>query len=411
MVRMSSLGTSGLSEGGRSVAGTLWRRLGANLVIVELTTAMVLLVGAGLLAKSLYRLLNADIGIQPEHVVVLRVLAPLPAYAKDEQVVALGRRISQQVQHQPWVQSSSISHSLPIGSPGGNTTFEIVGEPTIGAPHEANERQVSPEYFTTLHTRLLRGRFFTAEDDASKPHVKIINRTLARMFFPGEDPVGKHFALDPPAEIVGVVDDVKEGPLDQATRPAMYTPFDQDPDNSFYILVRTSQPEASVIPLLTALVHKIDSALLTSEGESMTERIQQSSSAYLHRSSAWLAGGFAALALLLGAVGLYGILSYSVSQRTREIGVRMALGAQRSSVYRLILREAGWVTAMGIFAGVACSIGSAMLMRSLLFGVRAVDLPTIATVAVLLTACAFLASYLPARRAASVNPVEALRAE
>lgn len=414
MVRMSSMGTSGLPDIGRTVASTLWRRLGANLVVVELATAMVLLVGAGLLAKSLYRLLNTEIGIQPEHVVTLRILAPASSYPKDEQVAALGRRILERIEHQPWAAAGGISHALPIGNTGGNTTFEIVGKPTIGAPYEVNQRQVSAGYFTTLQAKLVRGRFFNDADSASKPLVTIINQTMARMFFAGEDPMGKRIRYDasePPIEIVGIVDDVKEGPLDQATRPAMYTPFDQGPDNLFYVLVRTPQDEASTLAALTATIHKIDGNLIASEGESMTEHIQESSSAYLHRSSAWLVSGFAALALLLGAVGLYGVLSYSVGQRTREIGVRMALGAQRSSVYGLILREAGWLTAVGIFAGMVCSIGSALLMRSLLFGVTVVDLPTMTAVAAVLAISAFLASFLPARRAAFVNPMEALRAE
>lgn len=143
----------------------------------------------------------------------------------------------------------------------------------------------------------------------------------------------------------------------------------------------------------------------------MTERVNESPAAYLHRSSAWLVGGFAALALLLGSVGLYGVLAYSVSQRTREIGVRVALGAQRSSIYQLVLKEAGWLTAAGILAGLACSVPAGMLMRSLLFGVQSWDVQILAMVAAVLAAAAMLASYLPARRAASVNPVEALRAE
>ena len=419
MLRMSSAGTgglsgSGLSGGGRTVASTLWRRLGANLVVVELATAMVLLMGAGLLAKSLYRLLNADIGIEPEHLVSLRVLAPGSAYSKNEQVVALTRRLLDQVQHQSWVESSSISHGLPIGPAGGITAFEIIGKPTIGAPKEVYQRQVGAGYFTTLRARLLRGRFFREEEDHSKPGVTIINHAMAQMYFAGEDPVGKHIRFDPSEpqiEIAGVVDDVQEGPLDQAMHPTMYTPFAQDPDNRFYVLVRTREAAASAIPMLAETMHEIAPDLVFSDGESMTERIQQSSPAYLHRSSAWLAGGFALLALMLCAVGLYGVLSYSVSQRTREIGVRMALGAQRSSVYRLILREAGLLTAAGIVAGTICAAGSAMLMRSLLYGVTAVDIPTIVAVALVLAVCAFFASYLPARRAASVNPMDALRAE
>jgi ABC-type antimicrobial peptide transport system permease subunit len=210
---------------------------------------------------------------------------------------------------------------------------------------------------------------------------------------------------------VGVVDDIKEGPLDQPMRPAMYTPFAQDPDTSFFLLVRSSQPERSILSAMGAVIHRIDPGVAISEEGSMTERVNESPAAYLHRSSAWLVGGFAGLALLLGSVGLYGVLAYSVSQRTREIGVRVALGAQRSSIYQLVLREAGWLTAAGLLAGLACSLPMGMLMRSLLFGVQSWDMQILALVAAVLAVAAMLASYLPARRAASVNPVEALRAE
>jgi predicted permease len=403
-----------LTEGGRNTSGTLWRHFGANLVVIELATAMVLLVGAGLLSKSFYRLLHTDIGIQPEHLATLGVVLPHSAYPKDEQIVALSRQILDGVKDLPGVSESSVSHSLPIGGIGGNTTFTIVGRPTSGAPYEVNQRQVSPSYFTALQARLLRGRFFSAREDASKPRVAIINQTMARQYFPGEDPIGKHIDFDdaqPPSEIVGLVDNVKEGPLDQATRPAFYVPFDQEPDNSFFVLVRTSHAEESLIPAMAALIHKLDPGIVISEGSTMTERINNSSSAYLHRSSAWLVGGFAVLALLLSVIGLYGVIAYSVTQRTREIGVRMALGAQRGSVYRLILKEAGWLIALGVVVGLVCSVGATRLMRNLLFGVRVWDLSTLVAVAATLAVCALLASYIPARRAASVNPVEALRAE
>jgi ABC-type antimicrobial peptide transport system permease subunit len=191
----------------------------------------------------------------------------------------------------------------------------------------------------------------------------------------------------------------------------MYIPFDQDPDSSFFLLLRSSQAEESAISMVSNVIHTINPEIVTSEGQSMTERIHDSPSAYLHRSSAWLVSAFAALALFLGSVGMYGVLAYSVGQRTREIGVRMALGAQRASVYRLVLTEAGWLAAAGILLGSICSIVTATLMRSLLFGVESWDLPTIGMVAAVLATATMLASYVPARRAASVNPVEALSAE
>ena len=404
----------GLTDGGRTSAGTMWRRFGANLVVIELAIAMVLLVGAGLLGKSFYRLLHTDIGMRADHLAAMRVLATGSGYAKDEQVVALGRQVMDRIASLPGVKSVAISHGLPVGGGGGNTTFQVIGRPDTKSANYVDNKQVSSGYFTTLQARLLRGRFFTAAEDATKPRVTIINQAMARQYFAGEDPVGKRIVYDmaePQMEIVGVVDDIKEGPLDESTHATMYVPFDQEPDRRFFVLVRTSNAEESLFPVLAAAIHQIDSGLLISDEETMTGRIHNSPSAYLHRSSAWLVGGFAAIALLLSVVGLYGVVAYSVSQRTREIGVRMALGARHSTVYRLILGEAGWLAAIGIFAGLGCSVGAATLMRKLLFGVQAWDASTLFAMTLLLAACILLASYLPARRAASVNPVEALRAE
>jgi macrolide transport system ATP-binding/permease protein len=275
---------------------------------------------------------------------------------------------------------------------------------------------VSTDYFKTLQAKLIQGRFFTEDEDASRPHVVVINKALEKQYFPGEDPVGRkmgdtELSAKSLREIIGVVDDVKEGSLDSEIWPAEYTPINQDSDTYVGLVVRTSQAEKSVLPVLSATIHKIDPGIGVLDETTMIQRINESQTAYLHRSSAWLVGGFAALALLLGVVGLYGVIAYSVSQRTREIGVRMALGAQQSSVYRMILKEAGWLTGIGIVTGLMCSIAVATLMQKLLFGVHSWDMSTLAAVAVLLGVSALLASYFPARRAASVNPVEALRAE
>ena len=232
----------------------------------------------------------------------------------------------------------------------------------------------------------------------------------------GLHPIGKRIGntdLAPKSmkEIIGIVADIKEGSLDSEIWPAVYYPFNQSPETYFAVVVRTSQAEQSVLPALRAAIHRIDPEIGTTGEATMTQRINDSPSAYLHRSSAWLVGGFAFLALLLGVVGLYGVVAYSVSQRTREIGVRMALGAQRGAVYGLVLKEAGRLAAAGIGAGLLCSVAAATLMRKLLFGVQSWDVPTLAGVTVVLAVSALMASFLPARRAASVNPVDALRAE
>ena len=405
---------NGLADGGHAVAGTLWRRLGANLVVLELCTAMILLVGAGLLGKSFYHLLHTDIGFQPDHLAMLRLTATHSGYPKDEQVVALAQQVMGVIARLPGVQSVAVSHQLPVGGGGGNTSFQILGRPSHEKGYEANSRQVSAGYFGTVRARLLQGRYFNEGEDASKPQVMVVNQAFARKYFAGEDPIGKRIRYDesePAIQIVGVVDDIKEGPLDATTDPALYVPFSQEPHDTFFVVVRTLQEPRALLATLAGTIHQIDPGIMTFGGETMVERINHSQSAYLHRSSAWVVGGFAVAALFLGMVGLYGVVAYSVSQRTREIGVRMALGAQRSSVYQLVLGEAGRLTAFGLVAGLICAVAAATLMRKLLFGTQPWDVPTLATVATVLAVSALSASYIPARRAASVNPVEALRAD
>jgi macrolide transport system ATP-binding/permease protein len=411
----SSLGMqSQLAEGGRGSAGTLWRRVGPTLVLVELATAMVLLTGAGLLGKSFYRLLHTDIGFRPEKLAALRISAAGMNYTADAQSVALEKSVVAHLMSLPGVVSVGTCSQLPISAGFGSTGVNIVGRPQSKTPSEENGRAVSSSYFATMGTRLLRGRYFTQDDDASKPPVMIINQALARKYFPDQDPLGQRIYNGDPAharEIVGIVEDIKEGPLDVETKPVMYNPFGQDPDKWFYVVVRSTLPERMLLPTLVTAIHQLDPNIATSDETSMSVRLHDSSAAYLHRSSAWLVGGFASVALLLSVVGLYGVTSYSVSQRTREIGVRMAVGAERASVYLLILKEAGKLTAIGIMAGLICSVGAAILMRKLLFGTQAWDAATLGAVAVVLAVSAMLASYFPAHRAASVDPAHALRAE
>ena len=406
----------GLNQGGRGYAGTLWRRFGAHLVVVEMAIAVVLLVGAGLLGKSFYRLLHVEVGFQVDHLATLEVALSDASYAKDEQVVAVTRQIVNRIRSLPGVQSVGFSTVLPVSFNGNTDWIRFVGRPYHGEHNEVNQREVSSAFFSTLQAKLLRGRYFTDADDASKPQAVVINETLAKKYFPGEDPVGKRIGdteLTPKSikEIVGVVEDVKDGSLDSDTWPAVYYAFNQNPDTYFSLILRTSQSESSVLPSLASAIHEIDSGIGTMNETTMTARINDSPTAYLHRSSAWLVGGFASMALLLAVVGLYGVIAYSVNQRTREIGVRMALGAQRGSVCQLIMKEAGWVAGVGIAVGLLGSIGAATLIRGLLFGVRSWDAATLIAVSGVLAISALLASYVPARRAAKVDPMVALRCE
>lgn len=399
--------------------GKAWRQLGSKLVMVELATAVVLLVGAGLLGKSLYLLLHVNTGFEPDHLVSVLVSVP-KSYATDAQVMALERVIESRVRALPGVKSVGISNSTPVRDWDGGTYIMAAGRPLPKERSDVPERDVSAGYLMTLGAKLLRGRYFTeAEDDPAKPRVVVINETLAKQFFPGEDPIGKQLSYvgsKQTVQVIGVVEDIKEGQLDTANRAAMYVPFNQDSWGSFNLVVRTAaagtmEDSGTLLPSLASALHEVDKEIPVSEATTVSEVIRDSNAAYLHRTSAWLVGGFAGLALVLAVVGLYGVIAYSVAQRTREIGVRMALGAQRTEVYGLILREAGWLTAAGIGGGLLCSIGLAKLMRSLLFGVSSWDVSTLACVSAVLAVSALLASYLPARRAASVNPVDALRAE
>jgi predicted permease len=404
----------GLAEASRGSAGNTWSRVGSKLVVVELATAVVLLVGAGLLGKSLYRLLHVSIGLQPDHLATLVVTMP-DSYNNNEQVFALERQIVGRIESLPGVKSAAISTSLPLHSWDMAANIVVPGRPWNGEHNTVPQRNVSSGYLKTLGATLLRGRYFTeAEDDPSKPGKVVVNQALANEYFPGQDAMGRHLAYEGShdrMEIIGIVEDIKEGQLDTASRATIYVPFTQGWFRSFYLVVRTSQAEESLLPALTATVHQIDPDIATRSPATMSDVINTSQSAYVHQSSAWLVGGFAALALLLSVVGLYGVVAYSVSQRTREVGIRMALGADRGSVCQLILREAGWLTAGGIVIGLGCSVAAAALMRGLLFGVQSWDVPTLIAVAVVLGSAAIVASYIPARRAASVNPVEALRTE
>jgi macrolide transport system ATP-binding/permease protein len=405
-----------LSEGGRGAAGTLWRRLGSNLVIAELAIAMVLLAGAGLLGKSLYRLLHVELGFAPDHLAAFEISGSNAVYGKDAFARRLDREIFNRLNAVPGVESAALTSDGVVGSNGDTDWLRFEGHPYSGEHNESLERDVTPDYFKTLKVRLLRGRAFTPDDDATHPKVAIINEALARKHFPGEDPVGKRVGnldLKPDSmkTIVGVVDDFREGPLDEEIWPAIYYAMYQSPDIFVSAVVRTKGSDAAMLPDLTAAVRGIDRDLGIVNQTTMSLRIQESQAAYLHRSAAWMVGGFATLAALLGVIGLYGVVAYSVGQRTREIGVRMALGAQRGTIYGLVLKEAARLTALGVAAGLVSSVAVLSLMGKLLFQVKAWDVPTLLGVSLLLGVAALVASYLPAHRAASVNPVEALRAE
>jgi macrolide transport system ATP-binding/permease protein len=407
---------AGLADAGRGSSGTIWRRFGANLVTVELAIALVLLVGAGLFGKSFYKLQHVELGFQPEHLAAMDVTLPGRQYGKDELQRAAAREMVRRLASLPGVTGAGTTNDLPLSGNGDTRWVRFVGLPYNGEHNEVNERQVSAGYMRTVGVKLIRGRFFDEEDDNTKPRVVIVNQAFVRKYFGDEDPIGKRFGnfrLDPNTiwTVVGVVGDLREGGLNEEVWPAFYEAFNQNPDTDMQVVARTSGDAAALLPAMVKTVHGLDPGIATLNEITMEDKVDDSPAAYLQRSVAWLVGGFAGLALVLSVVGLYGVIAYSVSQRTREIGVRMALGAARSSVARLILKDAGRLIAIGLAAGLVCSVGAAMLVRSMLFGTQAWDVGTLVSVAVVLGGAAMLASWLPAHRAASVNPVDALRAE
>jgi macrolide transport system ATP-binding/permease protein len=406
----------GLAYGDRGAASLFWRKLGANLVVIELAIAVVLLAGAGLLGQSLYRLLHVPLGFDPDHLATVRVIAPGSTYQSIEQTMGLYREIVRRVSSLPGVHSAGMTSMLPVQCNCAIDSIRIPGRPLHGEHNDVDERHVSAEYLPTLKARLVRGRLFTDGEDASRPGVAVINQTLARKYFQSEDPIGQRIEDNEAGrpsewEIVGVVEDVREGPLDVETWPAEYFPINQTRDLYFNLAVRTRQDAGALLPVLVNTLRQLDPNLGVSDEQTMNGQIDSTQAALLHRFSAWLVCGFAVMALVLSVVGLYGVVTYSVSQRTREIGVRMALGAQRSSVYTLVMRQAGWLTGTGLAIGLICSVGTSLLIRNLLFGVQPWDAATMGCVVVLLELVAIAASFLPARRAASVNPTDALRAE
>jgi predicted permease len=361
-------------------------------------------------------MLRVPLAFEPDHLVTVSVGTPAKFFATDAEQLAVQKQVIDRIAALPGVESVGAGSVLPVSFNGNTDWIRFVGRPYDGHHIEVNGRSATPTYFHTLRTHILRGRDFTAEDTADHPLVAIINRRLQEKYFPGEDPIGKQIGNTELAQksikqIVGVVDDLHEGALDQPLWPAVYYPEAQSPDSYTAVIARVSGDPRSFLPTMVSVTQGVHRELSVSDEMTFDDKIHDSQSAILHRGAAWLVGAFAVVALLLSAVGMYGVISYSVSTRTREIGVRIALGAQREAIYMLVLREAGMLSGIGIVLGLALAIGTAALLRSLLFGVTVWDPTTLVASIVLLAGCSMLASFLPARQAATVDPVNALRSE
>ncbi len=404
-----------LKEGGRTGSeGAARTRLRAALLVAQVALTLILLVGAGLMLRSFQRLLHVDVGFQPQNLLTMEYRLPQNKYPEGAQQWEIHRRIIERVREVPGVLSASLIRGLPFSGNGGRVNFEIVGQPPTEEGLRASSNAADTMYFETMGIPLLRGRNFTEQDQAGAPMVAIINRHMADRFWPGGDPIGQKIRLPVQpqpifAEIVGVVGDTKQYAQDDADTPYIYGAQAQTPGIFNTIAARTEGDPMQLAHAVRAAVWSVDP-----EQPVWKIRTQQSlieRSVGLPKFLAQLMGGYAALALLLAAVGIYGVMSYSVAQRTHEIGVRMALGAQRFDVVRTVLHRGLALTSMGLALGLAGALALGRVVQSLLFNTDASDPVTLASVALLLLLVASLACYLPARRATRVDPLIALRYE
>jgi len=403
-LKYTGKGVTGSSRGGR---------LRGALVVAEVALALILLIGSGLLMKSFILLQRVDPGFNPDHLVTLRVILNKTAYPNIPQVVDFYSQLVDRVKTLPEVQSTALISTLPLSGNETDTDFFIEGRPQPPPNQQpvAWYNSVSPDYFRAMELRLIKGRAFTDLDKDKSPLVVIISETMARRYFPNEEPLGKRIGRGPDRwrEIVGVVRDVKHFGLDADTPPTMYFPMRQAPARAMNLVVRTSGDPLSLAPSLRAQVWAGDHNLAIANLGTMKELV--SASIIPQRFILLLLGCFAALALLLAAVGIYGVMSYAVTQRTHEIGIRMALGARMADVLKLIVRNGIALTLIGVAIGLTLAFALTRLMTSLLFGVTPTDAMTFAMVSAVLVLVALVACYIPARRATKVDPLVALRYE
>jgi putative ABC transport system permease protein len=414
-----------LKEGGRAVAGGARGRLVRNLLILgEVAVALVLLVGASLLLQSFARLRAVDPGFHPEGVLTAEIVLPEQKYGPPERQIAFTRELLDRLQAIPGVQSADTVFPLPLGGNGFVLAFAVQGRPDVSSKDSslhANIRLVTPDFFRTLGIRLLKGRAFTPHDNPQSVPVIVINKTMADRIWPGEDPIGKRITFGDTKgkdvqwmEVVGVVADIHHRALDQDPGSEVYWPQLQNPvGGNLSIVLRTAGKPTRLAGAVREAVRSIDSDLPVERVRTMESVVAEALAG--SRFQTVLLGIFAGAALLLAAIGVYGVISYSVAQRTHEIGIRLALGARRPEVLRLVIRQGMALVLAGVGLGLALALiligWLSERLASFLYGGRAFDPLTLTAVPLVLLAVALLANWLPARRATKVEPVVALRYE
>ncbi|HXA06436.1 MAG TPA: ABC transporter permease [Bryobacteraceae bacterium] len=408
-----------LKDGGRgSTAGKASQRLRRGLVVAEIALSLVLLAGSGLLLKSFLRLMEVNPGFRPEGVLTMRIALPDAKYSKDAQVSAFYHEVEDRVSRLPGVEAAGLVSALPLSGGGGSGTTTVDSRAVSGrdASPEADWHGVTPGYFKGMGIELKHGRYFDERDIASSAAVAIIDETMAKTYWPNEDAVGKRLKRGSPGStapwmtIVGVVSHVRYRTLEATSRVTLYWPEAQNPYSAMSLAIRTSSAD----PRTLATV--VQREILAIDPEQPVYRVRtmyelMADSVARRRLAMLLLAIFAVAALMLAAVGIYGVMSYSVTERAHEMGIRLALGASRASVLRLVLGQSLSLTLAGIGLGLAGSLVVSGLMSSLLFDVKSRDPLTFAAVAAVLTLVALTASYLPARRATKVDPMVSLRYE
>ncbi len=403
-------GSNGLSR--RS--GT-FRRLSLRnlLAMTEIALTLVLLIGAGLMIRSFARLQALQIGFSPDHVMTMRV--ELPKY-KPEDAIAFDEQLIARVNALPGVQSTTVASATPLSNNSAGTIMRIKGQPEGDSDDlGVGLQSVAPDYFKTLRVPVLTGRTFTEQDRAGAKLVAIINESAARKFWPHEDPIGKEIWIGAGwernqfGEVVGIVGDVKYGKVEEAFTPQVYVPYTQPTEPASFVMVRTANDPAQIVAAVRREILSLDKSVPIFDVRTMDDRSRDATSRTMF--STLLLGMFSGLALVLATVGIYGVMSYAVTGRTREIGVRMALGAQPGNVLGLVMRDGITVTFVGLLLGLALALAATRVLGSQLYGVGTTDTLTFVSVSVLLAAVALAASYIPAQRAMKIDPMVALRCE
>ena len=409
-----------LKAGSARVTSTTWLR--STMIVLEVALSLMLLIGAGLLIQTLFQIFGQYSVLEPEKVLTMRTVLPREKYKEPQRRNNFYRQVLERVEHLPGVVSAGYTTSVPLSWKGGTSGFlpEGIKSPIPGMAYDANDRQVSADYLKTMNIPLRAGRYFDDRDNEQSMPVAIINETMARQYWPGENALGRRFKSGDPndpqtpwTQIVGIVADIRQMGLDEPVKAEMYFPYQQIKDNIWYIprelAIRTSGDTSSLVGPVRQIIREVDPDQPVSNVATMAELLGTEASQ--RRMGMIMLVAFAALALLLASLGIYGVLAYFVTQHTSEIGVRMALGATTRNILFLVLRKGMGLTLLGVVIGMAAALALTRLMSSLLFGVKAIDPLTFVTVPLLLTGVALLACYLPARRATKVDPLVALRYE